>query len=457
MNVVASTVAETSRSRQGGYDKSKLIPGAVVVVLLLFGSRWAAYLGFPQNGLFLSDVLIAGTMMRLVTSSHPRATKRMTTLVVCWLLISFLILRLTMSLVVQGDHLVELRDAAPYFYIILLPAAFSQYARSTAATRFKTARYLRGALKAHAGWVSVAVLLPSTVIGPHLTPDTFVFQLRPDVDSGLLGVLMTLVAFRVTSRRAPKRELLWVGLALTGIALTPTRAGLLAALASLAVGAIALLSSRREFLRAARKATLGLAPVLLLLAAFLVPLTPPGQKILTNVGISTSNDGYAATARGTNNARIIAWERVLGYVNESPRRQLVGVGFGPDFLTDSGASDVLEGTTFVRVRSPHNYLVGSYARLGSIGVLMLLILVGQLLSACFGRSRRHLADDELVLTCALVSISFLIASMFGVVLESPFGAIPFFWCLGITLSAKVGLRPPDPEVNANRYISSTRQ
>jgi hypothetical protein len=50
--------------------------------------------------------------------------------------------------------------------------------------------------------------------------------------------------------------------------------------------------------------------------------------------------------------------------------------------------------------------------------------------------------DDLVLLAVVVPPMILVEACFGVVLEAPFGAIPFFWFLGILLVRPVRRREP---------------
>ena len=80
------------------------------------------------------------------------------------------------------------------------------------------------------------------------------------------------------------------------------------------------------------------------------------------------------------------------------------------------------------VRSPHNYLVGSYARLGIFGLMILF----SLLAVGAWRSVRAIADgNSLRLVCGALYPALLTAAVSGVVFESPFGVIPAFWMIGI--------------------------
>jgi O-antigen ligase len=137
------------------------------------------------------------------------------------------------------------------------------------------------------------------------------------------------------------------------------------------------------------------------------------------------------SAQGTKRARLIAWERVVTYTLDDPVRSAVGVGFGPDFLRLSdGDLPIGRG---MGVRSPHNYLITSFARLGFVGLASVVVLLAGL-AATVVRTVRRGSPDDLTSLCVLLVISLLVVALLGVILESPFGAAPFFWAAGILLT-----------------------
>lgn len=112
-------------------------------------------------------------------------------------------------------------------------------------------------------------------------------------------------------------------------------------------------------------------------------------------------------------------------------RDVVGVGFGPNFLVDSKADVTLFGGGIDVVRSPHNYLVGTWARLGLIGlaIALALTLIGwRLAYRVVSRGQARLSDADVLAILLVVTVP--LVAFVGVVLESPFGAIPYFWALG---------------------------
>jgi O-antigen ligase len=177
-------------------------------------------------------------------------------------------------------------------------------------------------------------------------------------------------------------------------------------------------------------------PVAGALVAVLLPTTFAGSRLLATFGedssVATRFQDQHASATGTTTARKTAWHELSSWILADRSRTVVGVGFGPDFLAESGANIDLLGAGAAAhntaVRSPHEYLLGSWARLGLLGLVPLM-------AVCLGALRRAWRfwpdRDELELFTALTVTAVLLTALVGVVLESPFGAVPFFWSVGI--------------------------
>jgi O-antigen ligase len=181
-------------------------------------------------------------------------------------------------------------------------------------------------------------------------------------------------------------------------------------------------------------------PLTLIAMGVALPYTAAGSKLLSGLGLTAATNSVDRTGIGTQSARQQAWSLVLDHVGAVGAR-ITGVGFGPDFLRESGATVPLGNGE--SLRSPHNFLIGSYARLGLVGLVLvavvLLLAVRALLVAV-----RAPDLDELVLLAGLVMAALLVSSLFGVELEAPFGAVPFFWSMGIVLATARDHRRKEP-------------
>jgi hypothetical protein len=184
-----------------------------------------------------------------------------------------------------------------------------------------------------------------------------------------------------------------------------------------------------------RVTIIGLIPLVLAVLAIFIPSTNAGARLFATFGASAGN---AATldASATGHARDRAWTTLFHYTTADTKRALVGVGFGPDFMADSGALYELVGPNAAmnsRPRSPHSYWFGTFARVGLVGV----IIFGAILFAILRGIKRRLSticDEPLLLIAALVPVALIAPFSLGVVMESPFGAIPFFWCSAVLLN-----------------------
>jgi O-antigen ligase len=404
------------------------------VLYLCATSRWGSYLAPPGVSLYIGDAFVAaGIVQALVVvraRSSVRAVREALTTAPLFLLLTLTFLGwalLRAVLGVQdlaGQPLTALRDLAPYAYAVGALVAFVV----PVADRLRTVRLVYAALTVHVLWVEGAGYLPGWPQDWPLLGGSAVFTSRPDFDTAVVGVAVALALHHLLHRR-PRGPLPLAALALfaalNGYALlsSPTRAGLLAGLLASGVVVLGWLLRRTVSPRrlSGRIRAAGLV-VLLALFVGLVALTPPGQRL------AQSMSGQQSNAAGTINARELAWRAVDRYVLADAPRTAIGVGFGPDFLTDSGGTYLLEGDVYKDVRSPHNYLIGAFARLGVAGMLLAaLLLAGAGLAAV-----RTLAGPVGTTTAlaALLVLALPVTALLGVVLESPFGAIPYFWAVG---------------------------
>lgn len=434
------TLAQSlDRRLSGGRTRDSRVQGGVAgvaaVALMLAAGRWGSYLGVPGKPIFLTDILIGLAFVHAAASwliLGPRKTPEsyVSIGVLPVLLVSWVALRFAMDFRLTQT---ALRDVAPYAYGVLAFLAARSFAVSHQTSRERTVRILTFALKFHLLWVALALVAPSLVerlpemAGP--TGTIGVFGTRPDFDAAVLGVLAALYM----------RELFrdhWVGHPVLGflacwscILALGSRGGLLAALLCNLVALVAIFKSQHVHLQ--RKA-LSLAAIPLLVAGVLLvlPLTDAGQRMLTTFDSSATTSSYDTTQ-----ARMESWRHLWDYSMRDEKRFLMGVGFGPHFLVESGALALLtgHGVNDTDTRSPHNYLLGSLLRLGLVGAC-LIIALWMRVGAAISRNSSRLLDDALPFLAAMIVVAMVPAALVGVILESPFGAVPFFWSLGVLLN-----------------------
>lgn len=398
-------------------------------------SRWGSYVSVPRTPLYVGDLVLlvaAAQTVRQLRSEHvrPAVLGRLVrradlALQLCTVLLVWTVVRAAVGLpAMLTDPLVGLRDAAPYGYALAALVAFLVPVRAD--SRTKAAVY--AVLSLHAAWILVGTDIPGWPWGLVLGNSVSIFSPRPDVDSALAGVAIGLTVHDVLLReRVPSARVL-VGAAVFAVAngavilSLQTRAGLLASVvavgAVVAVWAIGGRGPSGGVTARHRAVVVGLALVLL---GVVVTVSPPGHRLVE------AARGQQSQALGTVQVRERAWTGVVEYITADAARTAVGVGFGPDFIQSSGRAYLLEGTEYADVRSPHNYLLGTFARLGVFGALVaLLALVSGLVLGL-----RRLGDlDAPTVLAALLVLTLPTTAMLGVVLESPFGAIPYFWAVG---------------------------
>lgn len=139
--------------------------------------------------------------------------------------------------------------------------------------------------------------------------------------------------------------------------------------------------------------------------------------------------------KGDNNQfRLVWWKNIAEEtLTTSP---VLGLGFGADlsrgFLREYYPTNEMEWTT----RSPHNIFVTTLGRLGLVGVAVLFSIYwvqGRITLKLARRARQDPAlQDTMTLQAALWIV--MVSACFGVVLEGPMGAIPFWIMLGLAHS-----------------------
>ena len=435
--------------------RARALFGMSFMFVLLAFTRWGSYIG--HNPIYISDVLIVCAIIHWVLSgaqSERRpldpVTRRPPPTIALSMFVGYVVLRALFS--ATSEPILEIaRDAVPYLYGFVAFFSSRSYVRSSEADRAKTQRIVWIALIAHLAWLTPLVLLHH-VAGLATLPgmDAPVFQVRPDIDSAISGVAGGLLLRRLLLGQGSRAWAI-VGLVIATVDVLAlyTRAGLVAYAAALIVAAFVTYSAMPK--RDARRTALILSvPAIVLIAAFILPQTTPGQRLLATLRPTQAATVQQESAVGTTRARETVWSGVISWVGQDNSRIVFGSGFGNDFLTQSGTIQYLEGTEYTGVRSPHDWFVGTYARVGLIGLALAVIVCLGLFRLIYV-NRRHVGGDELQCLSALLIISILIVASLGVVLESPFGAIPFFWAAGVIYASRhQGLENPNLRPSTDR-------
>jgi O-antigen ligase len=410
-------------------------------MLALAAGKWGAYLGVAP--VFPIDVLLAAAAVCAFARWSRRLPPAGARPARWWpggALAAFALYPVVRFAVGEEHSMVALRDFAPYGYVVVAFLVAWSVARSGPADRRRTVLLLDAALLFHLAWVGLVLLVPTLTQEMPLInagQQLHFFDLRGGSDGTVVGVTAGLYLMRLL-RTGGRRNATVVTVALLEIASMAARAALLSTALTVVLTVCLRFTAPETSLRDRRRRLLsvGLLPLCVLGIGVLMPNTTSGSKLLAGVGLTAAESRMDAAGIGTAAARKQAWELVRSYIADTGHRWY-GVGFGPDYLATSGARMPLGNSALLR--QPHNFFIGTYARLGLVGLAMLVAVV---LAAGFAtfRLRRLIGTDDLLLLAALVPSASLVSAAVGVELESPFGAVPFYWCVGILLAYGRGAR-----------------
>lgn len=308
-----------------------------------------------------------------------------------------------------------------------------------------------------------SLIQPEWIEDVLISPSVHLFEIRADVDMALLGVLSALSIVLATKYFKWGFVLYFVsGWSWFILMSLDSRAGLISGLVSVAM-AIVWTFNRKDLTTKRKIQKSGFAIAVIAIFAFLAvpqssvqnrfiglsdvakqivssekPEPDSPQGIVSTDTVSEKVEVDAMSGAGTAGARLNAWKSLISWEFSHPERTMIGVGFGENFMISSGAGELLLGNNDPRiesVRSPHNYLIGTQARIGLVGTSLLLLFGICYLMLAFRYFARYRSSREILLFIAVtLPAAFVPIAFVGVVLESPFGAIPFWWASGILIA-----------------------
>lgn len=430
----------------------------LVVAAPLFAlsfSRWGSYLGLPAASVFLPDLLlIAGAIGYAIRAAEwrPHARPRPRSTTSGWMLALTLTYVLIWFLASTSPLGFRIRDIAPFLYLATLPLmARALYDMGSRCAM----RYLRLACWAHICWGLPAALgvldpvslLPSTISGQPL------FELRDDVDASVFTVSL-LVAAVGAGRKGKSRTPDWIlgTSSVVALLMQSSRTGVFGLAVAALLMAMVYRPWKSDSLRAVNRVTgAALAACLTFAIVSFFPTVLPQSGVLARLGLGTGAEAsqLASGASGTARARWTAWKLVTAHTNSSPARILFGEGPGSNPIAESGALAHLSGDP--TVRAPHSWPVGLYARFGLVGIVAWTSCLTALLLRRYrpARTESHLAEWEKARALwPALAASLALAACVGVVVESPFGALPLsLACAGVSVCRSVtpllgGSSPP---------------
>jgi hypothetical protein len=161
-------------------------------------------------------------------------------------------------------------------------------------------------------------------------------------------------------------------------------------------------------------------------------------------GTRTYQSGYSNDKGDNNRFRLVWWRNVAeATLQTSP---LLGLGFGADLASGFVQEYYPDTANEFTTRSPHNVFMTMLGRLGLLGVAAwLLVYVTQavMTARVAHASRQNNALEEAMILHAMCWVV-MISACFGVVLEGPMGAIPFWIILGLAHHESSLSARPDP-------------
>ena len=253
------------------------------------------------------------------------------------------------------------------------------------------------------------------------------------------GALLVAAVIWFVDRAVRTGQWRWHGgtaAALVGIVVSNSRAALVAL-----VAVAAILLCLRDFRRLRPLVAFGAFGLLALSLGSLASGKPweqgPVYRLYESVLSVTDIQGtrtYRAESLGdkadNNDFRLTWWNTVI---DETTRHSPVfGLGFGHDLANEFTRRYYAVADDDFTARSPHNFLLSIYGRLGAVG---LLIFTGIGVSVAIGtwrtgRSAAKAEPDGGALPYWLGAWGIFFSACFGVVLEGPMGAVLFWTLLG---------------------------
>lgn len=387
------------------------------VVLSLGFGKWGAWIGFPSYGVFLIDILFMGSILLRFLPGFQRPGDLLIYFLPCSLLI--LIHLFTASI---GSRVTQIRDLVPFIYLLFVPAI----ARTLEGVDFtRIIRALRLGTILHLAWsglVTLGLLQPF-----RFFPSVFgaqIFEKRWDL-AGLVYAIGILSWSSFRSQKLERNSIAIIAFVIAG-GLQASRAGMI----SVAFAIIFVLLKERVngygrqgyLSRIVLIATLGFAVVT---SASLLSSQLPGSS-LSRLGVFGDDAKVIQSAGNTARARSEARKLMMNWTF-TQNKQFFGFGPGVEIVRDSGAINYLSGAK--DVRAPHNWFVGLFARFGILGTAVWALLV------TYGAFGRGLSPEIAWLgRCSIFLI--LVVSTLGVIMESPFGSLPFSFFLGMLMVNK---------------------
>ncbi len=384
--------------------------------------KWGAWIGLSKFNFFLLDLIVVTTC--IIYTIKNRALSG-------WLEPSLILVFIYCGIQLYShqefSYSVVLRDLLPFFYLLLIPIMIEIF---RGIPTEKVIKSIRWACLGHAIWVdllSVGLISPIDC-GPLCGIPVF----TPRSDHSAMVLAIGLLAFLDFPKLRIKGNSIGLIFLFISLLLNYSRAGLLAFIFALTVAIFRIFVDKPKLQREGAKFLFFLliaAPLGAIVISYSQYL-PENSSISRTLNTNISSE-LSGNSDGTIRARISAQKLLLDYTFYE-KRQYFGSGAGSEVVLNSGAVRYLSGSS--DVRAPHNWFVGLFAKFGLVGFL---IWVGFQVFWLRKASTRLTIGANPYFSMILV---IYIVSLFGVIIESPFGSLPLSVLIAIAVSRKIDVQ-----------------
>jgi hypothetical protein len=167
------------------------------------------------------------------------------------------------------------------------------------------------------------------------------------------------------------------------------------------------------------------------------------ERITSGLGLGGDSAAIAENSAKTR-FRTYWWRTLWEHDLAHPTWLVTGRGFGPNLAVEVGYAKPNDPRP---LRAPHSIFVDVFARLGILGIVAWTAWMLSIAGAGLKVSRRPTPEGALSTWMLLYWACYLIVASLGVVIESPFGAVPFYFLTGALI--RLACLPHDRHVSAS--------
>jgi hypothetical protein len=404
-------------------EKNLILDTLLLLLCLdLFGGRWITYIGIPGTPFFFIDsifILICLYKIFFARKSNGKFSHELPVRekLVVWGLFTFCSFQILRNQ--EADIVYRVRDLIPFIYIMFIPFLRKLLAK---VNLILIADKLTWTSIAHTLWAipsARSLFNPIEIGGVFQEP---LFGVRTDQTGFVLGVGILACFYRISQGYKPRASSFLIFYLACCVILLNGRAAFLAVLFCLLIGFLIIQNNRSNTQNSQRYLSVILIIFLfttLSLVMNVLHVDLPEDSNLKRFGIVSSETGEGKiSGDGTVQGRELAQKMLLEWTVNN-ENIMFGAGPGSEMLIESGAVKFLSGD--LTVRSPHSWPIGLFSRFGVAGTILWFMSVILLLS-----HKIILAPIRIMTKFpeSLV-VPIFITSLFGVIIESPFGALPF--------------------------------